>query len=104
MCERLLPRFGFEKRPGMGTHSFRHSMVTMLRRAGVDGRTADRIVGHATKDQGARYGKPVMDALERALNSIELPPEVAAIPTRQVGSAAAETVPGRRPAELARAS
>ena len=69
-------------------HSFRHGMATMLRSAGVDGRTADRILGHASEGQGARYGKPVLLAMEKALNGIELPPEVDAIPSRWTGSVA----------------
>ncbi len=90
MCETLLPRFGFKKRPGFGTHSFWHGMATVLRSAGVDGRTADRILGHASEGQGARYGKSVLLAMQKALNSIEPPPEVAAIPARRTGCA---TVP-----------
>jgi Phage integrase family len=87
MCETLLRRFDFQKRAGLGFHSSRHSMATMLRSADVDGRTADRILGHASEGQGARYGKFEREAMARALNSIKLPEEVFAIPPRFLGVA-----------------
>jgi integrase len=82
MSEKLLPRFDFEKRPGLGFHSFRHAMATALRVAGVDSRIADRILGHAYDGQGARYGKFELAAVADELNRIELPATITAIPPR----------------------
>ncbi len=80
--ERFLPSALGTKRPGTGWHSFRHSLETRLRAAGVRDDVGNRITGHATPGVGPKYGSFGMEVLRDALLSLEVPAELAAIPSR----------------------
>lgn len=73
MSEKLLPRLHLKTRPGLGFHSLRHSLRTLLRSAGVEERSADRLFGHKAEAVGARYGEFPLAKLADDLNRITLP-------------------------------
>lgn len=57
-------------KPGLDFHSFRHSATTFMHRAGVIDSLVDRITGHVTPGETARYTKSsdliqLRDAIER---------------------------------------
>jgi integrase len=88
MSEKFLPRLGLSTRAGLGFHSFRHGMATMLRDAGVEDRLCDRILGHAARSVGASYGQFSLPLLHSALSSIAVPEVMSTIPPRTARSAA----------------
>ncbi|MFC0407450.1 DUF6538 domain-containing protein [Roseomonas elaeocarpi] len=82
MSEKFLPHLKLRKRPGLGFHSFRHSMMTELRSAGVDQDTGDVIQGRSSSKVGASYGHFPKTALKASLDRMKVPEEIAKIPPR----------------------
>ncbi len=83
MSEKFLPRVLGTKRPGLGFHSFRHGMATMLRDAAVPEGTADKILGHKTPGQGRSYGTYSNALKLEGLNKITIPDTLRMIPSRK---------------------
>lgn len=84
MCERFLPRLGLKTRPGLGWHSFRHTLKTLLRNADVADTVNNHICGHdeRTAGVGARYGRIDLEAMAKALGRVTLPSAVNTIRPR----------------------
>lgn len=78
--EKLLEQaLGKARRKGLGFHSFRHHMETMLRDAHVNSVMADRLLGHQSPGVGAGYGRTNLTALKESVEKVVLPPAVARI-------------------------
>jgi integrase len=59
--------------PGLDFHSFRHTATTLLHQAGVEDSLIDRLTGHATPGETARYTKGSdLAQLGQAINKIDL--------------------------------
>lgn len=76
---KFLHRVGLKADPGLGFHSFRHTMKTLLRDARVNEDVQHRLVGHENKHVGARYGAFNAKALDEALHLIAVPKAIARI-------------------------
>lgn len=60
-------------RPGLDFHSFRHSATTFMHQAGVQDSVIDRVTGHATPGETARYTKDTkIEQLNEAINAIDI--------------------------------
>jgi integrase len=66
----------------LGFHGFRHAVKTMLRNAGVEERTNDILLGHKPAGTGGDYGSFTPRLLKDAIDRMDLPREVLAIPSR----------------------
>jgi integrase len=75
MRERFLTRIGVKNRKGLGFHSFRHSLKTILRDAQVPDSINNEICGHDERPPGvaAAYGLATLDAMATALEKAKLP-------------------------------
>lgn len=76
MSERYLPRLNLKTRPGLGFHSFRHSLKTLLRSAGVTDSISNHILGHGARSVDERYGSVELKAARDAIEKITLPQSV----------------------------
>lgn len=76
MSERYLPRLDLKTRPGLGFHSFRHSLKTLLRSAGVTDSISNHILGHGARSVDERYGSVELKAARDAIEKITLPQAV----------------------------
>jgi integrase len=76
MSERYLPRLNLKTRPGLGFHSFRHSLKTLLRSAGVTDSISNHILGHGARSVDERYGSVELKAARDAIEKITLPQAV----------------------------
>ncbi len=76
MSERYLVRVGLKTRPGLGFHSFRHSLKTLLRSAGVTDSVASHIIGHSPRSVDERYGSVELKTARDAIEKITLPKTV----------------------------
>ncbi len=81
LSEKFLDRAGL-KRKGLGFHGLRHSFKTMLRRAHINADLQNRILGHEDKTVGAGYREIELEALQKALQQIELPEQIGRFPPR----------------------
>ncbi|WP_372622477.1 site-specific integrase [Falsiroseomonas sp.] len=95
MSERFLPRIGVKDRKGLGFHSFRHTLKTLFRNAGVPDSVSNSICGHDERSAGVAqgYGQVQLEAMSRALQRITLPDAVLRIPARH----AIDALDGARP-------
>ncbi len=60
-------------RRGLDFHSFRHSATTIMHSAGVEDSVVDRLTGHATPGETARYTKKTsLQQLKNAIDKIDL--------------------------------
>lgn len=82
MSERYLPRLDLKTRPGLGFHSFRHSLKTLLRSAGVTDSISNHIFGHGPRSVDERYGSVELKAAQDAIEKITLPRAVMDIQPR----------------------
>ncbi|SFK18009.1 DUF6538 domain-containing protein [Falsiroseomonas stagni] len=76
MSERYLVRVGLKTRPGLGFHSFRHSLKTLLRSAGVTDSVSSHIIGHSPRSVDERYGSVELKTAQDAIEKITLPQAV----------------------------
>jgi len=86
------------KRRGLDWISFRHSLKTACRSAGIEQDMADYIEGHASSRASQSYGRFTTTALKEAISRIELPG------LRQVPTWAPPNVPARAGRQLYRDS
>ena len=56
---------------GEGAHTLRHSFTTRMREAGCDPYVLDRLTGHATKSETAKYGRYSLEVLSRELEKLQ---------------------------------
>ncbi|MGK7864563.1 DUF6538 domain-containing protein [Falsiroseomonas sp. E2-1-a4] len=82
MSERFLPRLGLKNRVGLGFHSLRHTLKTLLRDARVPDSVSNEICGHDKRSVGNDYGVVSLKAMQDALERIELPAAVKALKPR----------------------
>lgn len=92
MSERLLPRLKLKTRAGLGFHSFRHTLKTLMRAAHVPVDISNEICGHDERTSGvaAAYGLVPIEGMAKALESITLPEAVLRIPLRSSGEPPAQ--------------
>lgn len=85
MSERFLPRLKLKTRRGLGVHSFRHTLQTLLRDAEVPDSVSNENCGHDRRGEsvGEGSGKASTIAMAKALERIQLPAAVLAIPPRR---------------------
>jgi integrase len=78
MSGRLLPRLELKNRLGLGFHSFRHTLKTLLRSAEVPDSVSNFICGHDERSSGvgAKYGQVELEAMSKAIEKITLPSAV----------------------------
>jgi len=85
MSERLLPRLKLKTRKGLGFHSLRHSLKTLLRNALVPDSISNNLCGHDDRGRsgvGAGYGRIEVGAMKEGLEKIVLPEAVKLIKPR----------------------
>lgn len=84
MRERFLKRIGVKNRKGLGFHSFRHSLKTLLRDAQVPDSISNAICGHDERTSGvaAGYGVTGLEGMAAALARVKLPAALSTIPSR----------------------
>ncbi|MGK7870724.1 site-specific integrase, partial [Falsiroseomonas sp. E2-1-a20] len=85
MSERLLPRLNLKTRKGLGFHSLRHTLKTLLRNVQVPDSISNELCGHDDRGRsgvGAGYGRVEVSAMKDGLEKISLPKAVALIKPR----------------------
>lgn len=69
-CNRAIDRAGVDARRKV-VHSFRHTWISKARAAGVEKQWTDRIAGHESEGQGAKYGSYPIEIAKRQIERIQ---------------------------------
>ncbi|MBU8543408.1 MULTISPECIES: site-specific integrase [Roseomonadaceae] len=84
MSERFLPRMKLKTRAGLGFHSFRHTLKTLLRNAQVPDSVSNNVCGHDKRTVGDDYGSIDLAAMKSGLIAIKLPDSLLRLGPRHV--------------------